>query len=87
MGRINTFRVVIGGVLAGVIIDVGEMIGSYVFEGQYGRITSQLGLSSPTHAAIAVFMVMGFVLGIVLVWLYAAVRPRLGVCRSPGTGL
>ena len=28
--------------------------------------------------AIAVFVILGFVLGLVLVWLYAAIRPRFG---------
>ena len=35
-------------------------------------------LAQPGGGVIGVFVLLGFLIGIVLVWLYAAVRPRLG---------
>jgi hypothetical protein len=37
-----------------------------------------LGLSVPGGQQIAGFVIMTFILGIVLVWVYAAIRPRFG---------
>jgi hypothetical protein len=34
--------------------------------------------SALTPPAVAVFIALGFVVGIVTVWVYAAIRPRLG---------
>ena len=40
--------------------------------------SASLGLSEPSGGQIAVFTIVGFALGIVTVWLYAAIRPRFG---------
>jgi hypothetical protein len=78
MGRINTGRVILGGLLAGLIINVGETIASLLFARQAERVMADLGLTMPGGAAVAIFVVVGFVMGIVLIWLYAAARPRFG---------
>jgi hypothetical protein len=78
MGRINTGRVILGGLLAGLIINVGETVASLLFARQAERVMADLGLTMPGGAAVAIFVVVGFVMGIVLIWLYAAARPRFG---------
>ncbi|NIR42776.1 MAG: hypothetical protein GWN99_02780 [Gemmatimonadetes bacterium] len=85
MGRINISRVILGGLLAGLIIDVGETVASLIFSAQMEEVLQALGLVMPGGGTIAVFMVLGFVMGIALVWLYAAIRPRLGA--GPGTAI
>jgi hypothetical protein len=65
--------------LAGLIINISEYILNEPVLG--ARITAALAVHNlpPIGGnAIAVFLVLGFVLGILLVWLYAAMRPRFG---------
>ena len=79
MGRINTARVVLGGLLAGLVINISEYILNEPVLGQ--QMTEQLArlnLPPVSGSAIGTFVIMGFALGIVLVWLYAAIRPRYG---------
>ena len=79
MGRINTGRVIIGGLVAGVVINIGEAILNIPIVGAESDAALQaLGLEPVGGGAIAVFVVTGFLLGLLAVWLYAAMRPRLG---------
>ncbi|HSL22373.1 MAG TPA: hypothetical protein VK886_12625 [Vicinamibacterales bacterium] len=86
MGRIDMKRVVLGGLLAGLIINIGEFVlNMMVFEEQMTALMARLNLPPVGGNAIAVFVVLGFVLGIASVWLYAAIRPRFGA--GPRTAL
>jgi hypothetical protein len=78
MGRINVGRVILGGVVAAVVIDASEIVGQFLFQAQAEEVMANLGLAPPTPWVIGIFVVVGFVMGISLVWLYAAVRPRYG---------
>ncbi len=79
MGGINTGRVIAGGLLAGLVFNIGETIlNLVVLEGPMEEITKAHNMQEPSGAGIAAFVLMGFLLGILMVWLYAAVRPRLG---------
>ena len=78
MGRINTGRVILGGLLAGLIINVGEIIGQQVFAAEAEAMMERFGMEPPGGLTIGIFVVIGFIMGIAITWLYAAVRPRLG---------
>ena len=79
MGRINTGRVILGGLVAGLVINIGEIILNIPIIGAESDAALQaLGLEPVGGGAIAVFIVMGFLLGLLAVWLYAAIRPRFG---------
>ncbi len=79
MHGINLARVVLGGLLAGLVIDVGEFLfNGWLFAADMEAAMRQLNLPPPGGGAIATFLIMGFALGIATVWLYAAIRPRLG---------
>ena len=79
MGKINYGRVVLGGLLAGVIITAGEyLLNEVVLAEDMAAVMTNLGLSVPGGQQIAGFIIMTFVLGIALVWIYAAIRPRFG---------
>ena len=76
----NWKRIVAGGVAAGALIDVleGGLSGA-LFGGQFRSELAARGLDLSVGPLGAVFFTAwGFVLGFVSVWLYAAVRPRLG---------
>ena len=79
MARINTKGVVIGGLLAGLIINISESILNIpVLGAPMEAAMNARNLPPIGGSAIGVFIVGGFLLGVILVWLYAAVRPRLG---------
>ena len=72
-------RVVLGGIAAGVVINVGESILNLVVLGaDMEAAMARLNLPPIGGQAIGVFVFMGFVVGILTTWLYAAIRPRFG---------
>lgn len=86
MRRINYPRVVGGGLLAGVILAVGEYIlNELLIADRWRAAMEDLGIEPPGTGAIVVYVIMMLVLGIALVWLYAVMRPRFG--PGPGTAL
>jgi len=79
MTNINGGRVVLGGLLAGLIINISETILNIPVLGeQMDAVMKARNLPAVGGGAIAVFTAGGFVLGVLLVWLYAAIRPRFG---------
>ena len=84
MGRVNASRVVLGGLLAGVVINVLDAASQLLPVDTISWITD-LGLPEPGGGAMATWLVLGFVVGVAAVWLYAAIRPRFG--PGPGTAV
>jgi uncharacterized membrane protein len=79
MGKINVARVILGGLVAGLIINISEyVLNIYVIAEQSAAIMERMGLQQPGMHQIMVFVALTFVLGIVLVFLYAGLRPRFG---------
>ena len=85
MGKINWARVILGGLVAGLIIDIFEFVLNGVIlakdmEAAISALNRQMGGSQ-----LAMFTVWGFLVGVFAVWLYAAIRPRYG--SGPKTAL
>ena len=79
MASINTGGVVVGGLVAGLVINVSEYIlNEPVLGAQFAEAMVAHNMPPIGGSAIALFLTYGFALGLALVWLYAAVRPRLG---------
>jgi hypothetical protein len=80
MKGINFGRVILGGLLAGVLINVSEFVlNNVVLKADMEAGMKALGRSVPMDGkTIAVWMILGFAIGIASVWLYAAIRPRYG---------
>ena len=79
MGKINMGRVIVGGLLAGLVINLGEFVlNGFILEKDWEAAMRSLGKEPIGMQAVAVFLALGFLLGITAVWIYAAVRPRLG---------
>lgn len=77
--NINVARVVLGGLLAGLVLNIGEfLLNGIVLEAQMKEFSRAHGFADPSPAFFVVAIVITFVLGIVMVWLYALIRPRLG---------
>ncbi len=83
MGNINVGRVILGGLLAGLVVNIGETILNLfvVARGMEDALKAR-NLPPPGGGAIGGFVLLAFLLGIATVWLYAAIRPRFG----PGAG-
>jgi len=78
MGKINWTRVILGGLVAGVIINIFEYVLNGVIlakdmEAAISALGRQMG-----GGELMMFTVWGFLVGIFAVWLYAAIRPRYG---------
>lgn len=81
MSKINVGKVLLGGLLAGVVLNIGEAIlNSVILAEVMKQDMGKLGLADP--GANSTFLIravgMTFILGVVLVYLYAAIRPRFG---------
>jgi len=88
MASINTGRVVAGGALAGVVANVCDITWNMtVMQADMADISTRLGGSADAMTAMAAvpWILVDFVLGLVVVWTYAAMRPRFG--PGPKTAL
>jgi hypothetical protein len=74
----NYMRLLAGGLAAGVVINVTEtIVWAGLFGGPYQAMMTEVGLTEASWAMPA-YVASSLVLGIVLAWLYAAIRPRYG---------
>jgi hypothetical protein len=79
MGKIDIGRVILGGLVAGLFINVAEsLLNLVMIADRMELVYRELNLPQPGGATIVLFIVLGFLLGILTIWLYAAVRPRFG---------
>ena len=80
MAHTNRGRVLLGGLLAGVVINIFEFVtNGVVLKADWGQVMQALGKPAvPSGSAIAIYNVWGFLVGIAAVWIYAAIRPRYG---------
>lgn len=79
MGKINLGRVVMGGLLAGVVLNVFEfVINGLILRDRWMAVREAMGLGPETTGMLIGYVIWSFVLGIALVWIYAAIRPRFG---------
>lgn len=79
MSSINTTKVIVGGLVAGLIINISEFILNVpVLGAELETALKAMNLPPVGGGAIAWFVFASFVLGVMLVWLYAAIRPRYG---------
>lgn len=79
MNKINFARVLLGGLVAGLVMNVSEFVlNDVVLGAQMKAFMASRNLPDPGGSFIAVAVILTFVIGVVLVWVYAAMRPRLG---------
>lgn len=79
MNKINLGRVLIGGLLAGLIINIGEYLFNVVlFAEEMEAAMTAMNKPPVDQSMIVWFILFGFGLGCMLVWVYAAIRPRFG---------
>src|SRR5438034_401985 len=87
MGKINWGRVIVGGLLAGVVLNAFDYVYyGVVMKKDMAAVMQALGKQPQAiDALIPWFIFLDFIYGIGVLWVYAAIRPRLGA--GPKTGV
>jgi hypothetical protein len=80
MGRINIGRVIMGGLAAGVVANALDyVINAYLMQAEGEAMMARLNLSADVMASAATtWIIVDFIYGLLLVFAYAAMRPRFG---------
>ena len=71
-------RVLLGGIVAALVINLGEAAFGFLFYEEYVAAMKRLGVDFTARPAIYLPIVWSFVIGVLSIWLYAAIRPRYG---------
>jgi hypothetical protein len=82
MAGINYGRVLLGGLVAGVVANACDFVTNmYLLADDTQQMAQRLGLDR-LHVnggtVAATWVAIDFLLGLLIVWLYAAIRPRFG---------
>jgi hypothetical protein len=86
MERINLGRVVLGGIVAGIVASIlGYLVDGVILAPQWTAAMKVLGKGDFTTNQIVAFNLIALAYGVFAVWLYAAIRPRYGA--GPKTAL
>lgn len=83
MGQINWGRVIGGGLMAGVVMNVSQFLLHAVVLREDGRMLmdqwNRLGFNvTEDPKLLSILIALTFLLGVFAVWTYAAIRPRFG---------
>jgi hypothetical protein len=79
MGKINPGRVILGGLVAGVVINIFEFVlNGVVLSDRWTELMTSINRPALGTTEIVYFNVFGFIQGIAAIWTYAAIRPRFG---------
>ncbi len=86
MNKINLVRVVLGGLVAGVIINVFEfLLNGVLLADTWPVVMKSINRPALGVTEIVYFNIFAFVQGLAAVWTYAAIRPRFGT--GPATAV
>jgi hypothetical protein len=89
MGRINLKGVIIGGLVAGLVLNVVDyLFWGVIYAQDFDAALKAIG-RPPAEAFIPLWVILDFLYGIALVYVYAAIRPRFsaGVGTAVRAGL
>jgi hypothetical protein len=79
MGKINIGRVILGGLVAGIVADLlGFLVDGILLAPRWADGMRRLGHEDFSSNEWIWFNVLGLAGGIALIWIYAAIRPRFG---------
>ena len=80
MGKINWGKVVVGGLLAGVVLNIIDWLTYGVWlKADMAAAMQAMGKDPAVmSSAVPLWVVLDFVYGIGILWVYAAIRPRFG---------
>lgn len=80
--RMNTGKVIVGGLVAGIVFNIGDfLINTQLLAADNAEFLKRLNIDPATmesFAGMVPWIVVDFLFGLLVVWTYAAIRPRLG---------
>jgi hypothetical protein len=75
----NYARVLLGGLVAGIVLNIGEfLLNGMLLAKEMEEFFSKCGLTPPGGSALIILVLITFLMGIFIVYVYAAIRPRYG---------
>ncbi len=75
----NYARILIGGLVCGLVLNVGEFVlNTMILARQMEEFVRRCGLTPPEPRALVILFVITFLMGIFIIYVYAAIRPRYG---------
>ncbi len=81
MPQLNSSRVIVGGLAAGLVMNILDAITNGFLLGAQWKVETEAlnpGLIAKAASGTLGWVIVDFMLGILTVWVYAAIRPRLG---------
>ena len=79
MNKINLSRVLLGGIVAGLVLNIGEFVlNGFLLADQMQADMKRMNLTPPGGGFVAYAVVGTFVFGVVAILLYAMIRTRVG---------
>jgi hypothetical protein len=79
MGKINVTRLILGGIVAGIAINLLDYLVDGVWLApRWVHDMAMLGKLGLSPVQIIWYNVLGLLTGLAAIWLYAAIRPRFG---------
>lgn len=82
----NYARILLGGLVAGLVLNLGEfLLNGVVLAKEMQDFFSKCGLTPPAGSAFVILILVTFLMGILIVFVYASIRPRCG--PGPKTGI
>jgi hypothetical protein len=79
MGKINIGRVILGGLIAGIVADVlGFLVDGVLLGAMWNDRMQKLNHSALSSTQLIALNLLGLACGFALIWIYAAIRPRFG---------
>ena len=79
MGGINFGRAILGGLVAGVVLNIGEtLLNAVILKNQMADYLTEHKFPQIQGSGIGIAVAMTFVLGVVIIVGYAAIRSRFG---------
>ena len=79
MGKLNVSRLILGGIVAGIVADVlGFLVDGVLLAPRWAAGMKALGRPDFATSQFIWFNLFGLASGVFALWLYAAIRPRYG---------
>ena len=89
MSKINQPKVLMGGLAAGAVLAVLDFaINNFILADAWQRVLQARSVDLATtggNGEVVKFVLIDLLFGLLIVWVYAAIRPRLG--PGPGTAM